>query len=429
VLTAACIPPLAYNEPWALGFEKRIEALCAGERRIAYFYERPDTGTFRYRVFNMIEALKATPRLGISASWFSRIDLPQLDRFIERADVLVICRTRYDAAIYRMIAQAKGRGLQVFFDIDDLIFDPDYVHLMMDTLDQPSEAQQIWDGWFGAVGRFGATLRLCDGAIVPNQFLAARVTAYAPRIVPRIVPNHLNCLQQMESEKIWDAKRRSLFARDGKIHLGYFSGTPTHNRDFEIAAGALAKLLDKDPRIVLRMVGFMEPKGPMLRHRNRIETYPFQDFLNLQRLIGEVEINIAPLQINAFTNCKSELKYFEAAILGTPTIASPTFAFQNAIHDGHNGFLANAHEWEAKIRIALDTVRDPELYAGLSECAYRHAKDAYGWDRYAPEIEAAVFGQHDDFEKQTGHVRQESDPRVNFHQSGFPKSKTHAGLM
>jgi len=36
-----------------------------------------------------------------------------------------------------------------------------------------------------------------------------------------------------------------------------------------------------------------------------------------------VEIVIAPLQENVFTNCKSELKYFEAAIVGTIPSYSP----------------------------------------------------------------------------------------------------------
>ncbi len=396
MMTAACLPPVPYEHPWSVDFEKRITALCARERRIAYFYEQPDTGTFRYRVLNMIEALQGVPALEISASWFSRADLSRSDRFIDRADALIICRTRYDATINCMISRAKARGVRVFFDVDDLIFDLKYVHLLLHTLDQPQESRKAWDVWFAAVGRFAATLHLCDGAIVPNHFLAERVSDYAPGIVPRIVPNYLNRTQQLQSEKIWDLKHKSEFARDGNIHVGYFSGTPTHNRDFEIAAGALSKLLEEDPRIVLRMVGFMEPKGPLLRYANRIEVFPFQDFLNLQRITGEVELNLAPLQINTFTNCKSELKYFEAAIVGTPTIASPTFTFQNAIRDGENGFLANAHEWEAKIRAALDCVCDAERYAALAERAYRHANEFYSWNRYAAHIEAAVFGQRDE---------------------------------
>ena len=84
-------------------------------------------------------------------------------------------------------------------------------------------------------------------------------------------------------------------------------------------------------RVVLRVVGCLEPGQELTKYRDRIEMFPLQDFLNLQRYVAQVEINIAPLQDNVFTNCKSELKFFEAAICGTLTLASPTFCFRNAI--------------------------------------------------------------------------------------------------
>ena len=105
--------------------------------------------------------------------------------------------------------------------------------------------------------------------------------------------------------------------------------------------------------------------------------------MNLQRLVGEVEINLAPLQDNPFTDCKSELKFFEAAAVGTLSIASPTFAFRAAIAHGSNGFLAPAHRW-------LDTLREAIAclphYASLAEVA-REAVLA----RYAPAVHARLI--------------------------------------
>jgi glycosyltransferase involved in cell wall biosynthesis len=393
VFLAAFTSPIAYSDPWIASFEERVAALTAGERRIAYFQEGPNTSTFRYRVFNMIEALAAVPNSEISASWFTFDDLGRMEKFIDRADALVICRTRYTAAVNRMVARAKARGLPVLFDIDDLMFDPDYVHLVIDTLDQDLEVLEHWDHWFAEVGRLGATLRLCDGAIVTNQFLAERVTNYAPWIQPRVVPNFLNRSQSALSRRLFEAKRSSGFARNGKQCVGYFSGTPSHNRDFEIVAGALDQLLDDDPRLMVRVVGFLEPKGALFRHWDSVELYPLQDFLNLQRLIAEVEVNLVPVQDNVFTNCKSELKYFEAAIVGTISVASPIFTFRAAIRDGENGYLASAHEWEAKIRAVLEMAADPDRYAAMAERAFHHVEKTYGCDQQAVAIEAAVFGR------------------------------------
>ena len=382
---------IAYTDPWALSFEERFKAFNSGKRRIAYFYEAPDTSTFRYRVFNMVEALEAAPELGISASWFCRQDLPYLERFIDRADALVLCRTRFDADIDRLIQRARTRRLSVLFDVDDLVFDPDYIHLIFDALGQPITSQDVWDYWFAYVGRIGATLRLCDGAIVTNRFLAEKLAAYTPHIAPRILPNFLNRRQQAESERIFASKQRTGFARDGKIHIGYFSGTPSHNRDFEVAVSALRTMLDTYPEIVLRTVGFLKPKDFLPDHRDRLETYPLQDFLNLQAIIGEVEINIAPLQSNVFTNCKSELKYFEAAIVGTLTVSSPAYTLRNAIRDGENGLLANAHEWDLKLQEAIQIVLDRQHYIEMTQKAFYEVQQRYAWNGYARQIASAVL--------------------------------------
>jgi glycosyltransferase involved in cell wall biosynthesis len=292
----------------------------------------------------------------------------------------------------RLVSRARARRVRILYDVDDLIFDPDYAHLIADTLDLKLPSSGDWDNWFAYIARLGATLRLCDGAITTNSLLAHCIADYAAWIEPRVVPNFLNRAQMEVSRRIYERKRCADFRRDRRIHIGYFSGTPTHNKDLRIAASALGNLFGKDPRLTLRVVGFLDPQGELMRHRERIETYPLQDFLNLQRLQAEVEINIVPLQNNVFTNCKSELKYFEAAIVGSLTIASPTATFAQAIADGENGLLARAHDWERKIAQAVALLDDePQSYAAIAERAYAHAERKYGWDRQAAAIEAALF--------------------------------------
>ncbi len=66
--------------------------------RVAYFYERADNSTFRYRIYNMVQVLNSVAD-GPSASYFFLDDLHRLDDIAERADVLVICRAGYDSAL------------------------------------------------------------------------------------------------------------------------------------------------------------------------------------------------------------------------------------------------------------------------------------------------------------------------------------------
>ena len=384
------LPEVHYTDPWVQSFEERLIALKRRSIHVAYFYERPDTSTFRYRVFNMIEVLNALAR-DVSAAWFCASEIENFDRVLEATDVLVICRYRYTHHLNEIITRAKSRGCLVIFDVDDFVFDVDYVQLVVRTLDQDFEHPNVWDFWFAYIGRVGATLRLCDRVIVTNDFLAAQARRIGPRDV-RIIPNFLNSAQLEVSRRILQAKRASGFARDDRIHLGYFSGTPSHNRDFEIISEVLDQLLTEEPRLRLRVVGFLDLKGRLGQHQDRIERHPLCDFLNLQRLVGSTEVNLVPLQDNTFTQCKSELKYFEAGIVGTVTIASPSYTLRLAIRDGINGHLANEQEWEAKLRIVLGELEGSGLgYGAMAERAAEDSLERYRWENQLPAIRAALF--------------------------------------
>lgn len=385
------IGPFDYVDPWALDYPQRMAMLVARKIRIAYYYERADTSTFRYRVFNMVLGLAADPDCEISASWFVREDIDRNLDFVDRCDVLVIARTRMSPAVDRMIAKARRRGLRVLFDIDDFVFNTDYAPLILDTLAQDAETDQAMDTWYAYFSRLGATLKQCDGAIVTNEFLASKIRDFCPHLYTRIIPNFLNDKQQALSISLYEAKKRSGFRSNRAFHIGYFSGSPTHLRDFAVAAPALRSIMELYPRSRLVLVGFLEPDASFGPFIDRIDRYPLQDFMNLQRLIAQTEINIAPLQDNEFTNCKSELKYFEAAITGTITVATPTYTFRRAIVDGENSLLATAQQWEEKLGEAVEILLDRDAYADMAEVGQQHAIDNYRWDGFSSIIQRAVF--------------------------------------
>ena len=114
-----------------------------------------------------------------------------------------------------------------------------------------------------------------------------------------------------------------------------------------VVAPAIKKLLDKNQDIIFRIVGFMEMPDFLKSYESsgRIERKNLVDFVELQKEIAEVDVNIAPLVGNQFSNSKSELKYFEASIVGTVTVATPTYVFSEVIRHGDNGFLCEHGQW------------------------------------------------------------------------------------
>lgn len=381
------VPPVVPRDyPVPQSFHARRKAFFAGGPRVAYVYEHPDSSTFRYRVGNMIDVLSLHPTA--SAAYFTASELDSLGSIVAAADALVICRCRLSDALSHLILVAKERGVRVFFDVDDLVFDVRYAPLLMTTLDFDKSEAKSWDHWFAYMGRLGATLRLCDAAITTNRFLADRITEFAG-IPAHVLPNFMNREQLEISSRIYAQKQQSGFRRDDSIHFGYFSGSPTHNRDFGTVARALADLLERDPRVRIMGVGYIDRHPALQAFRDRIELHPMQDFVNLQRLIGAVEFNLVPLVDNVFTNCKSELKYFEAGIVGTVSIACPTHVFARSIEDGRNGFLARSLDWQAKLDEAIAALdRYPELAAAAhADCLAR-----YSWEGFAGPVADVLFG-------------------------------------
>jgi glycosyltransferase involved in cell wall biosynthesis len=382
-------PEYYFADPWDWSFSDRLKRLSTERRRIAYFYEKPDNSTFRYRVYNMIQALEA-PASGSTASFFCSADLDRMQAIVEVTDVLVVCRAGYTPEIDRLICSMQAKGKKVFFDIDDLVFDPSYVALVLSSLDQDTSKPEVWNQGFGWVGRIGATLRLCDAAVATNFCLAERIREFSGKET-RIIPNFLNREQIQISDRIFQAKSVNDYKRVGTLSIGYFSGSPTHNKDFRIVTSALREILDRYRHVSLRLVGYIDLKDELLNHRPRMEFVSFQDFVNLQRVIGSTEINIAPLQDNAFTNCKSELKYFEAAAVGTITIASPTYPFARAIDHGTNGYLANSYEWFEELREVIESIDQLKC---LSHRARDYVREKYGWFNQWKCIEEALFDAH-----------------------------------
>jgi hypothetical protein len=92
---------------------------------------------------------------------------------------------------------------------------------------------------------------------------------------------------------------------------------------------------------------------------------------------AEFDINIAPGELdNPFTEAKSELKYFEAACLGVPTVASATAVFREAIRHGETGFVVSSEDDWYTALTAL--VHDLSLRQRIGTAAREHALSTYG---------------------------------------------------
>jgi glycosyltransferase involved in cell wall biosynthesis len=335
---------MTVNEPWEKSLSERLSMLRSDTHRVAYFAPKPDSASFRYRCYNTTTALN-TFSSKISASYFYVSDLPHLRDLSDHADTLVVFRTPYDTDVHRVINRFSRLGKKVIFDIDDLVFDVAFAPLVTSNLNYKLSGKDI-DQWFAFIANIGACMKLCDAVTTTNPYLRERVQEFCG-LEAEVIPNFLNEEQMQISAQVRHEKENRKVGAE--VRLGYFSGSHSHAKDFAVAAHEIAEFLKTSPESTLTILGHLEVPEVLRGVTAQIRRLPFVSFQELQREMGKVDLNVVPLQMSPFTFSKSELKYFEAAIVDTVTMASPTPLFSEVISDSENGFLTPAGQWNERL--------------------------------------------------------------------------------
>lgn len=300
---------------------------------------------------------------------------------IAGSKVVVFFRTALDETVAQCIQECRERGIRTFFDIDDYVFEPSIANPSVVDGTRFLSTEQM-SKYTDGVRRYRQTLELCDGVIVPTQYLGERVGDLGKPWF--LLPNGFN---QETFAAALDSQTSA--PHDEVVKIGYASGSKTHQKDFATAVRALCRVLRDRPQTVLVVVGELDlDEFPILKpFEDRITHSPLVPFGDLPKELARFDINIAPLEIgNPFCESKSELKYYEAALAGVPTVASATQTFRSAIRNGETGFTATSEDdwYEALLRLTDDV----GLRRSIAEEAMNHAKAYYGPEPAARRVHA-----------------------------------------
>lgn len=345
--------------------------------RVVFISGEPDTPGHAYRV---VRPAQAAAELGHAVDVIDIDDLSAAHGRGPMPTIVFVWRARWHGRLERALTAWRRGGARIVFDVDDLMIDP--------TLADPAVIDGIRSMGLKPTDiarhytEIRRTLDLADECLAPTEPLAAALRACGKPA--GVAVNGFD-------EEIWWTSRAAVLDRraaadDGLIRIGYASGSRTHQRDFAVAAEAVAAVLRSRPEC--RLVLFRDPRrgAPLLDvHEfpsltgleHRIEWRPLVPLRELPRELARFDVNIAPLEVgNPFCEAKSELKHFEAALVDVPTIASPTAPFRSAILPEETGLLATTPaEWEAGL---LRLVDDPGFRRRLARQAYHRVLHRHG---------------------------------------------------
>ena len=309
----------------------------------------------RYRCDHLVETVRLIGGDGIVLSsgevWPASAEI-----LVKHVDALVFHRVAWTQDIETLLEQAQKQDVKLLFDTDDLVFD---------TASDPSQDPGV--GRFGkgqAVAEQFRTMQQCHHVITSTDYLKSRVEALGLQATTLRNGFSKSMLQWADAA----ASRR----RDERVVLGYASGTPTHDKDFELLEPSLSWLLSNYPHVDLCLMGYIQKPRSLAAFGARVQRRPFVSCQELPQRLKDVDINLAPFSPDSeFSKGKSALKYMEAALVGVPTIASPMPAYVHAIESGRNGWIAhNETQWREHLKAAVE---QKELRQKIGACARQTA--------------------------------------------------------
>ena len=332
----------------------------------------------RYRAHNLAVGLQ---ELGFESAAILDSDTGELLQSGVSVQVLVLFRSGDTPAARQLIQWCRERGTRVCFDVDDLVFEPDSAHLVrvVSTFSAPERAEYV-----RGVEQYRRMLLESDFATCPTAFLAGRIELLGKPAA--VIPNSLNRIQSEAAERLLPRAARD----DGAIRLGYFSGSNTHQVDFQACEPALLSVMERHPQCRFVLGGILDLGPQWDAYGDRIERLPYMPYDQMLAAVAGVDINLAPLEIgNPYCEGKSQLKIFEAGLVCVPTIASATSSYRAAIDHGTDGFLAaNETEWGDAFEALL---ADSELRESMGRRARERALSQFG-PQAAAKAAAMAYG-------------------------------------
>ena len=339
-------------------------------------------------VYRVEHAARALTEFGWEATWLPADDQRALAA-VETAAVVTAFRAPWSEPLAIVVGRCRDRGIPFVYDVDDLVFEPALMACgrvaVLEAM--PPEDRRRFEA---SAARHRETLARADAAVLTTAPLAAAAAVHCGRTF--VVPNALD--PRMEAAAA--AARATVSkpsAADGRPRLVFASGTPSHARDFAVAAEAVARLFARRPEPLLVVVGHLDlgryPElGPFA---DRIEQRSIVPLLDLFAEVARCDVNLAPLELgNPFCDAKSGIRCLAASIVGVPSIASPTPPLREAVIDGQTGFVAgDVAAWEQALH---QLARDAAGRLRMGRAAQDHAQARWGFAAWAPHVDR-VFRQ------------------------------------
>jgi len=301
----------------------------------------------KYRVLQKIEILK---KKGIRCDFSHWLDVPRSLKLMQNASSVIFYRIPYSKLSGTYLDEALRLSLSIGYDIDDPIFDKT-IYKSNTNLNflSKSERNQLLKN----TSHYVSLIRQCDFITTSTPFLKDVLEKYTK--APIHLWRNLMDSQSLNASEIAISLHNKATKRKN-FTIGYMSGSRAHEADFEIAFDALNDIMESYENVHLHIVGYADI-AKKLKFKKRITIQLFSDYYNYMSVYPNIDLNIIPLVINDFNECKSAIRYLESSLLSVPSIVTHVGDFKNIIDHKENGiftFRNSQTEWYNTFKWCLE---------------------------------------------------------------------------
>lgn len=311
----------------------------------------------RYRTDHMIEEFES---VGVSVDKISYYNLtPEMSK---RYNTFIFYRSPWLPQMKQFFEEVRRRNKPTVYAIDDLVIDRKYTDTIPAIQEMNRDDRKIYDD---GVERHKKLMEHCDYAITTTEDLASELKNY--KNLKEIFINR----NAMSSEMIAysDKAIKTVSRPHDRVVIGYFSGTNTHNEDYQMISHALINVLKKYDNVYLKLAGRIDAPEELKDFKDRMIFTPYVDWKKLPFELREADIILAPLVDNLFNRAKSEIKWSEASLVEVPVVASNIGSFKTMIKDGETGILT-----ENTVEAWTNSIEKLVLDRGLRESIGNNAR-------------------------------------------------------
>ena len=334
----------------------------------------------KYRIVQKIEELES---LGCRTMISNYFDVPRAFDVMQLASFVIFYRIPDGELLQGYLSEARRLGLRVAYDVDDPVFCRTVysANANLGTLTAAERQHLLNDS-----RNYLAALRKCDAAIVSTPGMVEVTTPYMDGKPVFLWRNAIDA----ESRAICADVRASAppAAPDGRLRIGYMSGSRAHDLDFEEIGQPLARILDEHQGVQLVLTGHVSVPEALRRHGARIEVRPLASYRGYFQALSDVDIVVIPLLADTFNACKSAIRFLEAAMLEKPCVVSAVGDFLNIVDHGRTGYLALSREdWWSYLS---QLVASPDLRRVIGAAAHEDVMQSQTTETIAAGLSPAL---------------------------------------